>query len=374
MPKSLYLMLLFILSISYSCKKDKTDKNISYYHIANFVCNDALLDADGESILMIGNTTISGADLDMGLVKINKSSGNILWNKHYGFSYTEKGIRIQATADGYLIAGVSNNAIGQPFDILLLKVDKDGNQLWLKTYGGSADEAVANVAIKSNGNIVIAATTKSMGAGDRDVLFYELDATGNILQEKTFGGSGLDGATDMIYDANIFYTMAYTTSIGHGDRDIWLMALDENLDTLWTKTIGTNLYEESSSITMSNDHQLLLCGHSGTFPMHSGFLAKYALDGSMVFEKMYGGADHDGFQYAQQLKDNSIKSIGYSSSFGNAEQAYIITTDQNGTLSKEENFGDANNQRLHKLLEDDTNIYFLGEDNLTDCFFQKLKK
>jgi hypothetical protein len=108
--------------------------------------------------------------------------------------------------------------------------------------------------------------------------------------------------------------------------------------------------------------------------MHSGFLAKYTVDGSMVFEKMYGGADHDGFQYAQQLKDNSIKSIGYSSSFGNAEQAYIITTDQNGMLIKEENFGDANKQRLHKLLEDDLYIYFLGEDNLTDCFFQKLKK
>ncbi len=374
MYKALTMFLLLVLFISFSCKKDKTDKDISYYNIANFICNDALVDTDGTSILMVGNTNVSGNDVNIGIIKINKSDGTIIWNKNYGGIHTEKGIRIKATTDGYLIGGISNDALGQPSDLLMIKIDANGNKLWEKEYGGSADESIANMIIRSNGNIIIAGTTKSYGAGDRDVIFFETDANGNEIQFKTFGGTGLDGSSDLLQHTNILYTLAYTTSIGNGDRDIWLMALNEGLDTLWTKAIGTNLYEESSSITLTNDNQILLCGHSGTFPMHSGFLAKYSLDGSKIFETMYGAADHDGFQYAQQLLDNNIKSIGYSSSFGNGEQAYIITTDQNGTLSKEENFGDANNQRLHKLLEDEVNIYFLGADNLTDCYFQKLKK
>jgi len=181
---------------------------------------------------MIGTTNVSGKDVNIGIVKINKTTGNIIWNKNYGGINTEKGIRIQATSDGYLIAAIANNAIGQPFDILLMKIDMNGNELWEHAVGGSADEAVGNMAIKSNGNIIIAGTAKSFGAGDRDVILFETDANGIEIQHKTFGGTGLDGATDLIYNANTYYALAYTTSIGNGDRDIWLMAFDEALDTI----------------------------------------------------------------------------------------------------------------------------------------------
>jgi hypothetical protein len=329
---------------------------------------------DDSCLIIAGSTYVSATDINISIQKINIQTGEVLWNKIIGGNGTDKSYRIIETADAYLIGSISNTAPALNFDLHLSKLDKNGNVLWSHIYGGANDETIGNLVIQSNGEIIISGTTNSYGAGDRDLILYKIDAAGNEINHVTYGGAIIDGSSDLINYRDTLYVLGYTNNMGHGDRDIWLLCVDNNLDTLWTKTIGTIEYEEAGRIHLTADNKLLLCGHSGTFPMHSGFLGKYDLQGNTIFEKTYGAGDHDGFEDCLQSSNNTITCVGYTSSYGNQEQAYIVKTDINGNLINIDYSGDNSNQRFYKVLEDAANFYFLGNMNDYDAYIQKACK
>lgn len=374
MYKHIFFYCAFCLYIATSCKKeDPTNPNIKT-EPKNFVCNDALLSTDGSCFIIAGSTYVSSTDINISIQKINILTGEVLWNTIIGGSGTDKSYRIIETADAYLIGGISNTAPALNFDLHLSKLDKNGNILWSHIYGGANDETIGNMAIQSNGDIIISGTTNSYGAGSRDIILYKIDAAGNEISHITYGGALNDGSSDLINHRDTLYVLGYTNNLGHGDRDMWLLCVDNNLDTTWTKTIGTVEYEEAGRIHLTSDKNILLCGHTGTFPMHSGFLGKYDLQGNAIFEKKYGAGDHDGFEDCIQSSNNTIMCVGYTSSYGNQEQAYMVKTDTNGNLISTDYSGDNSNQRLYKVLEDGSTFYFLGNTDDNDAYIQKASK
>lgn len=64
--------------------------------------------------------------------------GNVIWQKDFGDKYfSERGNSIKQNADGtFVITGTSFDPAANQVSIILLKVDQNGNQLWLKKFGG----------------------------------------------------------------------------------------------------------------------------------------------------------------------------------------------------------------------------------------------
>lgn len=358
-------LLMCIIFFCFACKKKNDGLNGINYIPQNFSCYDAQFINGTDHIVLAGTRSNKAT-----LICMNKISGELIWEKTTDTRFSVLTHCLELS-DGILCAGyiITGNT-----DILLQKINNKGEIIWTKQLGGSATETPGGICIKPNGNIVLCGTTESYGAGDRDVILYELDATGNEIKMKTLGYSGREGASGILCYNQKLYMHAYSNAIGHGDRDLWLMALNDNLDTLWTTTVGTSEYEESGNIAISKLGIMWICGHSGTFPMHQGIIAALDTNGNVLHQNTMGEGEHDGLDYIHICTDHTIKACGYSSSFGNGEQAWIVRVKDDGSLISQENHGNTHNEQFNKILEDATHYYYIGYSSNGDALYYRCKK
>ena len=94
----------------------------------------------------------------------------------------------QAKDSGFIIAGTLN------YDAALLRIDKYGDTLWLKTYGGASTQEEAYSVIQTfDGGFIFTGYTDSLGKGGHyDVYTVKTDANGDTLWTRTYGGTDVD--------------------------------------------------------------------------------------------------------------------------------------------------------------------------------------
>ena len=166
---------------------------------------------------------------DVRVAKLNKR-GDLVWDKTFGGSENDEAYSIFQTNDGgYAIAGFTVLEDTGDRDIWVIKLDKEGNKVWDRTFGGTSEDWANSIIQNKNGNYVVAGWTKSMGAGKTDVWIVKLDKRGNLVWDKTFGGSENDEAHSIIQTNDGGYAVVgWTKSKGAGNSDVWVIKLDEN--------------------------------------------------------------------------------------------------------------------------------------------------
>ena len=98
---------------------------------------------------------------------------------------------------------------------------------WDRTYGGRGDDLAWFLIQTTDGGYAVAGFTSSKGAGDRDLWVIKLDNQGNMIWDKTYGGRGNDLALSLIQTTDGGYAVAgYTLSKGAGRADFWVIKLD----------------------------------------------------------------------------------------------------------------------------------------------------
>ncbi|HQJ46742.1 MAG TPA: hypothetical protein PK195_08875, partial [Ignavibacteriaceae bacterium] len=142
-----------------------------------------------------------------------------VWTKTFGGSNIDVGYCVQQTSDsGYVITGYTRSYGSMSGrNVLLIKTDKNGNQQWIKAYGGNADDEGYSVKQTTDGGYIIAGYTKSYGAGANDVYLVKTDASGNQLWDRIFGGSQDDYAYSVLQTSDGGFLLAgFSFSYGNG--------------------------------------------------------------------------------------------------------------------------------------------------------------
>ncbi|MCW7071423.1 MAG: hypothetical protein OCU12_03690 [Methanophagales archaeon] len=175
------------------------------------------------------------------------------WSKTFGGSDYDFAMSVQQTTDGgYIIAGSTDSYGAGSYDFWLVKTDSDGNKEWDKTFGGSDYDWAESVQQTTDGGYIIAGFTRSYGAGDRDFWLVKTDANGNKEWDKTFGGSDYDFASSVQQTADGGYIIAGSTaSYGAGDKDFWLVKVKGEEPTEPEISIQTDKREYSPGETMT---------------------------------------------------------------------------------------------------------------------------
>ncbi|MGB6606374.1 MAG: hypothetical protein WBF28_01010, partial [Atribacterota bacterium] len=166
---------------------------------------------------------------DIYVVKLNKR-GDLVWDKTFGGSdYDDARSIIQTDDGGYAVTGFTVLEDTGDRDSWVIKLDKDGNKVWDKTLGGTSEDWANSIIQNKNGDYVVVGWTKSMGAGKTDIWIVKLNKNGDLLWDKTFGGSENDEAHSVIQTDDGGYAVAgWTKSKGAGNSDVWVLKLDEN--------------------------------------------------------------------------------------------------------------------------------------------------
>jgi hypothetical protein len=156
-------------------------------------------------------------------------AGNVLWDHAYGGADEDLAYSIVVLADGgFAVAGHTDGGVVSSqwvADMWVLRLDEAGNVLWDHTYGGGMARSIVALA---DGGFAVAGHTESKGAGKRDMWVLRLDEAGNVLWDHTYGGANEDRGTSIVALANGGFAVAgHTESKGGGDRDMWVLRLDE---------------------------------------------------------------------------------------------------------------------------------------------------
>ena len=178
---------------------------------------------DDGGYIIAGPTWSYGAGkADVWLIKTD-AYGNTQWNKTFGSTGSEIAYSVQQTSDeGYILAGVSYSYGVNYGDVLLIKTNTNGNEQWYKTYRGTGEGAAMSLDQARDGGYIIAGYTSSSVAGDNEVLLIKIDANGNKVWEETFGGTNNEEIISM--DPTSGYILAgFTYSFGAGSNDFWLI-------------------------------------------------------------------------------------------------------------------------------------------------------
>ena len=239
---------------------------------------------DGGYILS-ASTTSSGSS-SISLWKLD-ASGNITWQKTYGGSSvsvrnaTNESI-YQTSDGGYVLIGWTNPGPAGGDDALVLKLDQNGNIQWQKTYGGSESDQVYSIRQTSDGGYVLTGWSTSFGDLNGDLWVLKLDSNGNILWEKKYGGPGSGESGQSIKETSDggYIVTGTIYPLPPLNYDLWVLKLDNSGNILWQKTYGGSGAEWGESVQQVADGGYIVAGTSGSFGAGNGDILLLKLDSS----------------------------------------------------------------------------------------------
>jgi hypothetical protein len=197
---------------------DKTGQYFSITHNLNYA--DVLVD-------IAGRTEPSGSVHQRYLGLTGFTTG---WSQTHGGTSTDFGYALVQTVDGgYTIAGYTYSFGAGSSDVYLVKTDASGNMLWNKTYGGTSIEYGFSLVQTVDGGYAIAGLTRSFGAGG-DVYLVKTNTSGAMLWNKTYGGTRTDYGWSIVQTVDGGYTIAGDTgTFGAGINDVYLVKTEVEL-------------------------------------------------------------------------------------------------------------------------------------------------
>jgi len=189
-------------------------------------------------------------------------SSQITFQKVYPTTYDKTTKDIVATGDGYILAGVTNNSNITDCDLYVMKTDNNGNIVWEKTFGGTKPEYAYSMCETTDGKYLIVGYSQSFGGGDYDIYLVKIDGSGNKIWEKTYGGFGNDEGTGIVQTNDGNYVIVGTTSSNTSSQDAFLMKVDGTGTVLWTKYYGGSNKEFGNALKQCSDNGFIFTGQT----------------------------------------------------------------------------------------------------------------
>jgi len=309
--------------------------------------------------------------------------GKLLWQKILGGSTTEYAYAVVQTTDGgIIVAGQTDSNDGDVSgnhglsDGWLVKLDKDGNLVWTKAIGGSSAEFIMGLTALADGGVMGAGWgystdgNRSGGHGSSDFWVFRMDADGNVIWSKSFGGyydDHADAITSLKYGQFAVFGYTYSNdgdvSGNHGSADYWVIKIDFNGQLIWQKALGGSATDWGwGGIVTSADDGLVMAGltysndgdvsgsHSPTNTDLNGtmdyWVVKLNNDGQLIWQRVLGGSADDRPEGTMATSDGGYIVAGQSKSndgdvsgnHGNGD-AWLVKLNDNGNLQWQKPMG-----------------------------------
>lgn len=194
-----------------------------------------------------------------------------------------------------------------------------------KLLGGSDEDVIVDLIPASDGGILMVAETESNKTGDvganhggSDVWVVKLNSNADTVWTRTMGGSNAEHPAGAIATSDGGFIVAATTYSGNsGDvvgipnggwaSDFWIVKLKSNGDTAWTRLAGTTDQDQANCMAATPDGGFVVAGTND--PMGSSqdvFVIKFNSNGNTVWQKTFGGSYDDVTNAVSVAADGSI--------------------------------------------------------------------
>ena len=270
------------------------------------------------------------------------------WERTYGGFGSDQAADVLLRADGgFVIAGSTGSFGPGGGDLYVIGTDADGIPEWSRALGGAAVDQGQAVA-QADGGFLVLGTTTSFGAGGYDLLAYRLDASGNVLWQRTYGSAEWDFGRDAVFlgDGWALAGRTFGASVqGHA----WLLRTDLAGDTLWTRTWSDGRPSEAHAVLPLADGSLLVAGSTGAGDDQDGFVASFLPDGTPGWSLLLGGDSADVVLGMDTCTNGDVVVVGNTASWSVFQQILVARTTQAGTLIWSEHYGQLDEHEGHDV-------------------------
>lgn len=278
----------------------------------------------GYSQSVDGDITDNGTQVNMYWLVKTDASGAIQWSKTYGGSDDDRGQQLIQTNDGgYALVGFAKSSDGDATqnagfaDQWIVKLDNSGELQWQKSFGFSGSDQAFSIIQTTDGGYFTAGfldVTASGGEGNEgrhgvgEFWGHKLDANGNLVWRRYFGGTNNDRAYAVVEtnDEGLLLVGAtestdFDITNSKGSYDFWAVKLDLQGNLVWQKNYGGSEIDIAYAVTKTQDGNYLLIGDTrsadGDVTNFKGaadvWLVKINDQGSLLWQKTLGGASFD---------------------------------------------------------------------------------
>lgn len=237
--------------------------------------------------------------------------------------------------------GVAEFTASGNADVFVQKLDREGNFLWAKTFGGPENEIAYDIAVDTWGNVYTLGLFSGMAdldpgpgvtsftaLGKGDIFIQKLDSLGNLIWVKSIGGDSYDYGLSLALDSdnNVYVTGSFRNEVdfdpgaginpltSKGSDDIFMLKLDTEGNFIWVKQIGGPGRGQGHAIVVDpkgfiystglfNDEVDFDPGPGMSILSSSGgsdaYLQKHDLEGNLLWVKPLGnGGQEVGYEIA----------------------------------------------------------------------------
>jgi len=210
------------------------------------------------------------------------ADGQFFWKRYFGGSNNDRSYNVMQTNDGgFVLIGSSES---DDFDITdskgsydywAVKLSAEGDLEWTRSFGGSEIDIAYDIATTLDGNFLIVGDARSndqdvsTNFGNADIWLVEIDPQGNLIWEKSLGGSMFDSAKDLLpmYD-NLYCVTGSSRSndvdvtTNNGENDAWTVVVDAQGTIIFEVAIGGSSLDFSEGAAQGVDGALLIVGNT----------------------------------------------------------------------------------------------------------------
>jgi len=318
--------------------------------------NDLIQTPDSGYLLLCTSNSFSSSS-DIYLLKVDKL-GAYQWQHTYGGTEIEGACQIKFTHDGNIVmAGHTSSYLTSSYDFYLVKANLNGDPIWTKHYGTNEWDFANSMDTCADGGFILAGKTYETGNAYSDILIVKTDANGDELWRKKIGGNKDDVANSIKTLSDGYIFCGSTESIGAGKKDIYVVKIDLNGNIIWERTLGGLEEDISNSILITSDNRIVCAGgvKSYGFPMnYNSYLMKLNLDGS-DFWGLPGNFSSSAVNFEiidiVESLTNQIVSVSDFDSNGLSNGEFgLFINDSNGYLDTSSTFGGSFKERANSII------------------------
>ena len=295
-----------------------------------------------------GDVSSNNGNRDFWLVKIT-ASGVLTWQKSFGYEGLDEGVSVIETSDNHLmLSGVldvtasggegnqgrlyNRHAGG---DYWSIKITPTGDIVWSRFYGGTFTDSPTGIKETLNDGFISVGGSDSNDVdisnnkGSYDFWIVKSDRNGDIVWEKSFGGSEIDEARDVISDGTGNHIIVGDTrsndqdvAFNNGAADLWAIKVSNSGELLWNTSIGGSNFDVARSISTTFNNEFIIAGSSrssnGDVSKNQGQNDAWVLrldnSGQLLWETTIGGSEIDFSYDAVQINNGTIVAVGETNS------------------------------------------------------------
>jgi len=277
----------------------------------------------------------------------------------------------------FLICGSTTSWEGSS-QVVLLKVDSAGTYEWSMHYGGPESDGASRVLYNSAHGVYAIGYTNSIGNGEYNGLVVHTDALGNELWKKSYGNSD---SWEFFHDAvfakdTTILMVGESQLVSAGDKDIYMVRINTEGDTLWTMTIEEPGDAQINSIVKVQDSLFIVGGsyYSQDSLEQKGFIMKLGMNGNIHWQKMVGNLEGIYSVEDISLGQDKLYVVGSRTVSESNHDSYAGVYDLDGNIMSEYTEVDAGDIKNHIIDEiafvPNLNINVLGHRSINVSTFQ----